>query len=238
MTCTHSGACYIGSRRVCPACLALASRTAVIRMDAHKASCENLSDVRRQRQSNVPETMRDVSFSSFVPPDLQAAETCDAMAAYCEQFADYRSQRPGFIFSGATATGKTLLACAIVNTLVSHGYRASYISMPDLGLAFRKGFRDDSESAADLVARMSSYDLLIIDDIDLHGTSDAEYQFLFDIIDHRFSAGSKPTLAITQRDEHALAADLGDRIVSRLLGEYGPVAFDWVSYYQARRIQL
>ena len=67
-------------------------------------------------------------------------------------------------------------------------------------------------------------DLLIIDDLGTEMLSNFAQSALYNLINTRLAAG-RPTVVSTNLGEDELQARYGDRIASRLLGEFRPLLF-------------
>lgn len=179
---------------------------------------------RRRVASGIPPAFAGLTLELLPDRSSEANAIRDALGDYCHHFEEQRTQRNGLLFSGRAGTGKTEMACAMGNTLLDNGYTVLYESMPSLAIAIKNAYRE-GEPVAAIVNRLSSADLFIIDNIDVHGTSDSEYQALYDVIDTRAMSGRHPTIAISQRSLPEVSADLGEAVVSRITSGYGAVIF-------------
>lgn len=177
--------------------------------------------------SGIPDRFLASGFDAFEPPTPKAQRIAEALRNYAENFTTQRGVRPGFIFTGPPGTAKTHLACAMALTIALQGFSARYVSLPRLTMDIRRTYKSPTESAADIVASLSACDFLVLDEIDLHGASDADYQSLYEIVNSRYEAGDRPTLAISNRTVGDLTVDLNERLITRLLAGTNPIAFDW-----------
>ena len=107
-------------------------------------------------------------------------------------------------------------------------------SLPSLTRQIRAAF-GRNRVVDDILQKLCNVDLLVLDEIDLHGTSDNDYNMLYDIINSRYEKPGYPTLAISNRPVADLSADLDERVVSRLLAGTSPVVFDWVGQRNVRK---
>lgn len=226
----------LGERDVCPACLAAGSRDAAGMLEEARARQAHAALRRRTADAAIPLGFRDCRFENFVAATPRAEQIGTVLASYVERFASQREARTGFLFTGAPGTGKTHLACAMVNGIVQAGYRATYASLPRLTAELRATFGKVGGTQS-VLDRLIEVDFLVIDEIDLHGQSDHDYNTLYDIVNQRYERPGFPTLAVSNRPLERIVADLDERVVSRILGSSKPVQFDWPSRRQVRLSQ-
>jgi len=130
---------------------------------------------------------------------------------------------------GSVGTGKTLLACAIIEELIPY-HRCLIIKVMDIVRAIKDTWRRDSDkSETQLIERLINIDLLVIDEIGTQFGSDTEKLFIFDIIDGRYQE-MKPTILISNLDVDGVKDAIGERCIDRLReGDGKMIAFDWES---------
>lgn len=218
----------LAGRDVCSACLADGSKESSARLRAMKQRAAELDLRNRVVSAQIPDRFADATFATFVPPTPQAAKICAALARFCEQFELQRKQRTGFVLNGLYGTGKTHLACAMARALLQNGYRPVYASLPAFTRSIRGAYGRPGASEA-LVHRLVEADLTILDEVDLHGSSDNDYTELYNIINARYEVSGRTTILISNRPLERLIADLDERVISRVLGGTKAVNFDWES---------
>lgn len=219
----------IGGKSVCIRCLSERSKPRIEAFDAMIERRRKVEIATNLAQSRIPPEYLKYDFDSFnteVSP--QAERILLSMKAYANSFAQTRFKRRGFVFTGTPGTGKTRIACTMAHTIIDLGFRAMYVSMPSLTHEIRNSYKNsDVSDASDLVGILSSVDFLVIDEIDLHGNSAADYQFMYDLINSRYNKTGFPTLAISNRPLEFLKTDLDERITSRIIGNYDAIKFNW-----------
>jgi DNA replication protein DnaC len=227
----------VAGSTACPSCLGDLSRDQRARYDALGSRLEDHKRTRLLLTSGIPHRYIDAEFKAFdvlvgqdpgTSPYAKAGRVAQALRAYVDRFDEQRRARPGFVFIGNPGTGKTFLACAMARRLIATGSDARYASLPALTLTIRKGYRD-GHATEDVIRPLISADFLVLDEIDLHGNSEADYQVLYDILNARYEAGARPTLAISNRPLAELKVDLDERLVSRILGSSSAIKFEWPS---------
>lgn len=220
----------LGGQEYCPSCMEITSLEGKARLNQLHEKMLSIHRLEQQRISGIPLRFLGSSFSNFFPPTERAGRLSDSLAGYSDDFENQRKNRTGFLFLGLQGRGKTHLACSMANCLMSNGFIVRYASLPELTRKIKGTYsRNSTETTSDIVEDLISADFTILDEIDLHGSSDSDYQILYDIINGRYVRGECPTLAISNRGIAQLTADLDDRIISRILSGYPAIEFDWES---------
>lgn len=218
----------LGASMLCGACLAARSHGATASLTGLRRRMADDACRARIEAAGIPATFLDSTFDGFVTQGDRAQRLLSALRDYSENFETGRFKRPGFVFTGAPGTGKTHMACAMVKAILSAGFTATYASLPRLTRDVRATFGQPG-SASGLLRRLISVDFLVLDEIDLHGSSDSDYAMLYDVINGRYEKPGHPTVAISNRTIDVLTRDLDERVVSRLLAGTAALTFDWPS---------
>lgn len=147
----------------------------------------------------------------------------------CIRYAENFPTDKSMIMVGGVGTGKTLLACAILDCLVDK-HDCGIIKLIDIIRRVKNTWSKDSdETEEDVINLYVKADLLIIDEVGSQFGSDTEKLFIFDIIDGRYQ-DMKPTILISNLDIQGVKESIGERCVDRLREGGGMmIAFDWKS---------
>ena len=125
------------------------------------------------------------------------------------------------LFLGGTGLGKTHLSSAIAKTVIDCGCDVLYDAATHIFSAFEgakfKGTPDDTD-------RYLTVELLIVDDLGAEFGSAFTNACLYDIVNTRLIRGLS-TVISTNLSAAELTARYGERIASRLFGEYTPLVF-------------
>ncbi|MDC7301685.1 ATP-binding protein [Agathobacter ruminis] len=138
--------------------------------------------------------------------------------AYVEHWEDVRKKKIGLILWGEVGTGKTFIAAAVANALLDQGFR---VLMKD----FTEISNISAFDADEYVRSLSSYDLLILDDLGAERTSEFAMQNVFNVVNRRWESG-KPLIVTTNKtvDELKGVEDLTlKRINDRILAMCTPI---------------
>jgi DNA replication protein DnaC len=122
------------------------------------------------------------------------------------------------IIHGATGVGKSFLGAALAQTACRQGHRALYVRVPrlvhHLGVA-----RADGSYAAEL-ARISRFDVLVLDDFLIAPMKDVERRDLLEVLEDRYDHSSTViTSQVPPKSWHEALADptIADAICDRLI---------------------
>lgn len=180
-------------------------------------------------RAGLRETHKQCSFDNY---HVTCAEQSNALVNAKAWLNRYKQHDIcSFIFAGTTGTGKNHLASAIANEITANGQSVVLVTVNELMIRMRDTYRDNSPvSERELIERLSTVDLLILDEIGLQRGNDNEALTINTIIDNR----SSDDLAIgilTNLNYSELVKQLGDRVIDRLkINQAHWVEFNWESY--------
>ncbi len=95
---------------------------------------------------------------------------------------DYILSNNNVIIQGATGTGKSYIACALINNAIDNGYTGLFFRMTDL---LSKLQQADYNSLDRLLKKLSRTDILVIDDFLLTNTTEQEQKYLMEVFEIR-----------------------------------------------------
>lgn len=135
---------------------------------------------------------------------------------------------------GKPGTGKSMLAGGAVHELVHVQRRNVVITTARRIVRRLRGTwaKDSEETEADVLRRLESLDLLVIDEVDIGFGSEAEQVQLLDVIDRRY-VFERPTMVISNFNEPLLQAALGERAFDRLQEGATFLRCTWPSHRRA-----
>jgi len=161
----------------------------------------------------------------------------------CQKYAqtwETQLKRGGsLVFTGGPGTGKTHLACAIVNHIIQkHMALAAFGTVSSVTRTVRATYnknnpKTESQALADLMVP----DLLIIDEVGASNGSDHELGLLFEIINRRYE-NLRPMILISNLSEPELKKLLGHRAMDRFAECGTVIAFDWPSHRVQQQVPL
>lgn len=128
-----------------------------------------------------------------------------------------------YLFFGNTGLGKTHLSTSVAVSVIDRGFDVFYVTACSLISDFEAKQFGLRENAPD-TSRYYNADLLIIDDFGTELTNQFTVSCVYDIINTRMNA-KRSTIINTNLNKNEIEARYGERIASRLFGEYIPFAF-------------
>jgi len=181
--------------------------------------------------SAIPARYRGVSFDRPPLSDMARAPETRVAVAAVRDFADDVDARldrgDSLWLSGSVGTGKTTLAMAVSSAAAKAGRSVAIYSLPQLLARIRRTYDAavGEDSYVAFFERLTSVDLLHIDDLGAEKRTDWVLEQLYAIVDERYGA-ERSMLVTTNLEETELEEQIGGRTVSRLVemcGELGPL---------------
>jgi DNA replication protein DnaC len=171
--------------------------------------------------SVIPPRYRGVSFDrppvSDMARDLQTKIAINEVKAFVDELDARLQEGRGLWLFGDTGTGKTTLAMLISKAALEGGKTVAIYSLPKLLARIRRTY--DSEPGGDsylsFFERLTSVDLLHIDDLGAEKRSDWVLEQLYALVNERYEA-QRSILITTNLPHPELEEQIGSRTVSRL----------------------
>ncbi len=138
---------------------------------------------------------------------------------------DFRPDAGNLLLTGGTGLGKTHLSTAIARRIIERGFDVLYDSAPNIFAdfeydRFKSGYRDEDAHSD----KFFDCELLIIDDLGAETSTQFTNAALYNLLNTRLNHGVA-TIVSTNLTQAELLSRYGDRITSRLLGEYRILQF-------------
>ena len=187
---------------------------------------EKWNKLRNEATLKIPTKFRDAKLSDFEPKmvDYVLKTIFDIFSAPKKDSSD----KIGVIITGTVGTGKTHLAYAIVNKLIEINPEMVLMTdsyseiMNKLKDETFKRFTDDDYSLWDVITNTNGAyykGILFMDDMSAKNITDFEADRMTRLLDHRINE-YYPMMMTTNLDQSEFYNVLGDRISSRLLGNF------------------
>lgn len=209
--------------------------TQALRLISSQDSQESMQDREKsaaatEKRSLTPEEIRTILQGIGIPLRFIEAKKEDIDAFTWEKTADYRQGlKEGLFIHGKAGTGKTHIAAALIRARVSKlkvrgniedaSADMVFVSLVDLLLEIKACFREGSEITEERIIDKytTGSPFLTIDDLGTEKSTEWVLQTLHTIIDRRYRNMQK-TVITSNLDLDGIAAKIGDRIASRIIG--------------------
>jgi DNA replication protein DnaC len=172
--------------------------------------------------SAIPRKYRGVSLDrppvSEMARDPGRAPVYDVVREFIEAIGERLAEGEGIWLMGDVGTGKTTLAMLVSKAAVEAERAVAIYSLPRLLARIRRTYDAEAgeQSYLEFFERLTSVDLLHIDDLGAEKRSDWVLEQLYAIVNERYEA-QRSMVVTTNLDQVALEEQIGPRTVSRLV---------------------
>jgi DNA replication protein DnaC len=167
------------------------------------------------KNSGVPKRHFGKKIEDVDQSDQNVRAAVSAISGYIANMERVLKNGSSGFFCGECGTGKTMLACMVVEDAIRKGFRARYITAWNMIQEIRLGYSATDVPIVGQIKNLISYDLLVIDEIGVqHGTDD-ERVLLYQVIDGRYNE-IKPTVLISNSKDPVDDGYLDARTIDRL----------------------
>jgi DNA replication protein DnaC len=169
----------------------------------------------------LPAKYQGVSFDrppiSDMARDPKTRAVFEAVSTYIAELDANLAEGRGLWLEGTVGTGKTTLAMLVSKKAIEAGRSVAIYSLPRLLARIRRTYDGDSGelSYLEFFRRLTSVDLLHIDDLGAEKRSDWVLEQLYAIVDERY-ASNRSMIVTTNMEVGDLEEQIGSRTVSRL----------------------
>src|ERR687898_1604348 len=167
--------------------------------------------------SVIPPKYRGLSFDR--PPITELDQTVTGVVReYVKNLDQNLGAGHGLWLMGDVGTGKTSLAMLVSKQALEAGRSVAIYSLPRLLARIRRTYDAEAgeQSYLEFFERLTSVDLLHIDDLGAEKRSDWVLEQLYALVDERYES-QRSVLVTTNLDQAELEGQIGARTVSRLV---------------------
>jgi DNA replication protein DnaC len=171
--------------------------------------------------SAIPPRYRGVSFDRPPVSDMaRQAETREAVGrvrSFIDELDSKLEKGQGLWLFGDTGTGKTTLAMLVSKEALEKGHSVAIYSLPKLLARIRRTYEEEpgQDSYSAFFQRLTSVDLLHIDDFGAEKRSDWVLEQLYALVNERYE-DERTIMLTTNLTVDKLEEQIGQRTVSRL----------------------
>jgi DNA replication protein DnaC len=192
---------------------------------ARPCECRERRMARRRARgvaSAIPRKYRGVGFDRPPVSDMArnpaSAPVLRAVREYVDAIDERLEQGEGLWLMGSVGTGKTTLAMLVSKAAVEAERTVAIYSLPRLLARIRRTYDAEAreQSYLEFFERLTSVDLLHIDDLGAEKRSDWVLEQLYAIVNERYET-QRSIVVTTNLDQAELEEQIGPRTVSRLV---------------------
>lgn len=213
----------------CPSCDEEARREALAKAERERSQAAAQRAAAALQRADLPARFVGRTFDDYVVEADGQAKALAIAKAYAASFEDHLRAGTGLVFAGGPGTGKSHLACAVLQSILPRRVGV-YTTVMGLVRAVRDTWRRDSDrTESQVLGDIGAIDLLVIDEMGVQYGTDGEKTILFEVLDRRYQ-DRRPTIILTNLKAAALQELVGDRTYDRLTETARWVPFGWPSY--------
>lgn len=139
---------------------------------------------------------------------------------FCRSYANgFSASSRSLLLTGRTGLGKTHLSLAIAGEVTQKGYSVIYDSTQNILNKIEREHFNRAASSEDTLSAVCNCDLLILDDLGSEFQTSFTLSSIYTIINNRMLL-TLPTIISTNLSSQALEEKYGERVASRIAGNY------------------
>lgn len=179
-------------------------------------------------QLAIPPRFRGKTIDSFKADTPEQVRAKKVFADYAKNMERYVKQGRSLVMTGRPGTGKTHLACGLLEAAKEVGLSGLFTSVGKIVRNVRSTWRGNG-SEEQAIQSYIDVDLLVVDEVGVQAGSDNEQQILFAVLNGRYEE-MKPTIVISNLDLVGVQKFIGERAFDRLRENGGQaLCFNWDS---------
>jgi DNA replication protein DnaC len=169
---------------------------------------------------------------TFSTDDMEQPRLSNAMRRYADGFDEFRETGKGLLLYGRNGRGKTFYASCIANALIDTGRRVLVTNFARLSNQLQGMY----EGKQEFIDNLSTYSLLVLDDLGAERQSEYMQEQVFNIVNARYCSGL-PFIVTTNLtiEEISKPQDAGRaRIYNRILERCYPIEVNGIDRRKAK----
>ena len=164
--------------------------------------------------SGVPKKFWGKKFEEIIMRSKEIVTAVNTVRGYLNTLTARVKDGSSCFLCGTCGTGKTMLACMMVEYACRKGYYGHYTTAFKMIQTLRKGY-SKGDSVQIYIRQYVAYDLLVIDEIGVQHGSNDERVLLYQIIDDRYLC-ELPTVIISNSTNPVEDGYLDKRTIDRI----------------------
>lgn len=215
----------------CPQCAAERQAKERHRKERELTALRDRQRMVLSNASGIPARFAAASFNEYQAVEPSQRVVLAICRGFADEWPDNLAAGTSLVFTGGPGTGKTHLAAAIANTVISrHVGSVQFGTVATLLRRIKSTYSKESQSSEQrAIDELLRPDLLILDEVGVQVGSEHEKLLMFEILNGRYQE-LRPTILISNLNTESLEFFLGQRIMDRYRECGSILAFDWQSY--------
>ena len=189
-----------------------------------------------RERSGLSKRMKGYSLDNFRPMVSPSASRARMRVdQYLEDWNENREAGRGLYFCGDVGSGKTHLAVAVMNELITRKRVPSlFVTVPELLDNLRGSYNDPGRNLDEWMDAVKNADLLVLDDLGSERVTEWVRERIFVIVNHRYRE-ALPTIFTSNIGPEELPGKLGERTASRIISMCEGVELTGADYRETTR---
>jgi DNA replication protein DnaC len=188
-----------------------------------------------KEKSGLSKRMKGYSLGNFSIAVSNAAGRARArVEEYLKGWEENREAGRGLYFCGGVGTGKTHLAVAVMNELMTRKRVPSlFVTVPEFLDNLRGAYNDPGRDIDEWMDAVKNADFLVLDDLGSERPTEWVQERIFVIVNHRYRE-ALPTVFTSNVGPKDLSAQLGERTASRIISMCDWISLEGEDYREAK----
>lgn len=174
--------------------------------------------------------MKEAGKGQYGPDDFRRMKQIfGTIRDWAGNFRDHMETGLSLIFVGDVGTGKNHLSSAAMNYVMEKFVLpCHFTSITKIFLEIKDSYSRKDKTELQILERLLSYDLLVLNELGLHPGTDLEFEKINWLINERIDM-NKPFILITNLELEDLKPIIGDRLTDRM-ASHKILQFGWPSF--------
>lgn len=187
--------------RACKKCQFHGLRVAPAGSEEHSQALANLKAENINAAligSGISPRFAQSTFDNYRATSPAMTQALDLCRGYADNFGEHYRAGRNLLLTGNVGTGKTHLACSIVQQLIRRENAVAVITTAaEIIRVFKRSMaRDSGYTEGDVIDELASFDLLVIDEVGAQAGTQYELGVLHEVFDRRYNL-VRPTVVVS-----------------------------------------
>ena len=226
-----TGTRYVGRREIWTGCNGCAEDAAMAKRAAADAEAAYRTRVKTEEllsRACIPKKFIGKGFDNYEAETTDQKKALRLCSAYADRFESIVQKGHSLILAGGVGTGKSHLACAILQSILPK-HVGIYMTMLDLIRLLRSTWDPSAkQKEAAVLDKLATVPLLVVDEVGMQYDTDGERILFTDIMDRRY-LNELPVILLMNKTTAEFKAIAGDRLYDRLSETATWIPFNWES---------